>query len=108
MKGNDFKTLTLTQIRWWVWAAAVLPITALAGIFFVWAMAPSSWVGFAIVAGQIAMFAVAVTWWWWAMYTLRNLVRNLAAAENKVITVLDDIRVIKAIVKDTITKPNDK
>ena len=108
MKGNDFKTLTITQIRWWVWAAAVLPITALAGIFFVWAIAPSSWVGFAIVAGQIAMFAVAVTWWWWAMYTLRNLVRQLAAAETKVITVLRDIRQIKNIVKDTITKPNDK
>jgi hypothetical protein len=108
MKGNDFKALTITQIRWWVWAAAVLPITALAGIFFVWAVAPSSWVGFAIVTGQITMFAVAVTWWWWAMYTLRNLVRQLDDAETKVITVLQDIRQIKDIVKDTITPLNDK
>lgn len=108
MIANDFKIATLKQIRWWIWAAVVTPMAALAALFFTWAIAPADWIGVAMVVGQTLMFTIAVVWWWWAMYTLRNLVRQWDTTKVKVIEVLEDVKEIKTFVRDTIITPNDK
>lgn len=108
MKHNDFKTNTIREIRLWAWAATVLPITGLAGIFFLWFVGTDSLLNLAITIGGTLMFAIAVVWWWWAIRTMRNLVRQWDVTKVKVIEVLDEVVEIRTIVKDTLTKPDDK
>lgn len=95
---QNFKTKTINQIRLWAWTAAVLPITALAGIFFVWRFGTSDLLSISMVVGETIMFCFAVIWWWWAMYILRNLVKQWDETKEKVHNVLADIKDIKSIV----------
>lgn len=101
-KFNNFRQQTIRQIRIWAWAAAVLPITALAGIFFVWVFFDKTLFSWAMITGETIMFGVAVTWWWWAMYILRNLVKHWDDTREKVSDVLTDIRDIKIIVGEVL------
>ena len=104
---DDFKTNTIKQIRIWAWAAAVLPITALAGIFFVWRFFDGTTLGTAMIIGETIMFSIAVTWWWWAMYILRNLVNHWDETRDKVKDVLVEVKDMKNVVIDVL-KPDDK
>lgn len=97
---NNFKEQTIKQIRLWAWAAAVLPISALAGLFFVWRFADGSIFGIAMVTGETVMFTVAVIWWWWALYVLRNLVKHWDDTRENVKDVLTDVKSIRQIVVD--------
>lgn len=99
-KQNDFRKQTIKQIRLWAWAAAVLPITALAGIFFTWRFFDSTIFGYAMIIGETAMFSAAVVWWWWAMYILRNLVNHWDETRENVKDVLSDVKTIRQIVVD--------
>lgn len=99
-KFNDFKTQTIKQIRLWAWAAAVLPIAALAGIFFTWRFYDNTIFGYMMIIGETAMFTAAVIWWWWAMYVLRNLVQHWDETRQNVQNVLHDVKSIRAIVAD--------
>lgn len=103
----NFKNKTIKQIRLWAWAAAVLPITALAGIFFVWAFFDKSLFSIFMVFGQTVMFAIAVLWWWWAMYTMKKLVKNWDSTRDNVANVLSDVKEMKEAVLD-ILKKEDK
>ena len=103
----NFKTRTINQIRLWAWAAAVLPITALAGIFFVWKFFDGTVLGWAMTIGEISMFLVAVIWWWWAMYVMRNLVRHWDETRDTVKEVLNDVKDMRKIVLEVL-KPEDK
>ena len=103
-KFNDFKTQTIKQIRLWAWAAAVLPVTALAGIFFVWRFYDATLFGYAMIIGESTMFFIAVTWWWWAMYVLRNLVNHWDETRTNVKDVLSDVKSIRQIVLDLLGK----
>lgn len=95
---NNFKTKTIKQIRLWAWTAAVLPITALAGIFFVWRFGTDNLLSVSMIVGETTMFLFAVIWWWWAMYILRNLVKQWDETKERVHDVLTDIKDIKSIV----------
>ena len=100
----DFKSTTIRQIRFWAWAATVLPITALAGLFFIWRFSPQSILGYAFIVGEVVMFAVAVVWWWWAMYTMRNLVRHWDDTRDKVKEVSQDVKSIRSVILETLSK----
>jgi hypothetical protein len=100
----DFKTTTIRQIKIWVWAATVLPITALAAMFFIWRFSPETFIGYAFVASEIAMFTIAVIWWWWAMYTMRNLVRQWDETRDRVKDVSTDIKEIRSAIFETLKK----
>lgn len=106
-KINDFRKQTINQIRLWAWAAAVLPITALAGIFFVWRFFDGTIFGWAMTIGETTMFIVAVTWWWWAMYVMRNLVNHWDETRESVKDVLNDVRHMRNIVTEVL-KQDDK
>lgn len=100
----NFKTTTIRQIRIWAWAAAVLPLTALAGLFFVWRFSPDTILGYAFVFGEIAMFSIAVIWWWWAMYTMRNLIKHWDETKEKVSEVSADVKEIRSVILETLSK----
>ena len=95
---KNFKQDTLKQIRLWAWAAAVFPVTALAGIFFVWTFGTKTWFDLAMVIGETIMFSIAVVWWWWAMYILKNLVKHWDETKDKVSNVLSDVKEIRSII----------
>jgi protein-S-isoprenylcysteine O-methyltransferase Ste14 len=99
---RTFKESTIRQIRIWAWIAAVLPVTALAGIFFVWTFGTNTLFTRIMVVGETIMFSIAVIWWWWAMYTMRNLVEHWGETKLKVEDVLKDVRDIRSIVVETI------
>lgn len=103
MKDN-FKTTTINQIRLWAWAAAVLPITGLAGIFFTWKFFDGTILGWAMTIGEITMFAIAVVWWWWALYVMRNLVKHWDETKDNVKDVLNDVKDMKSIVVELLSK----
>lgn len=96
----EFKNKTLKEIRLWAWAAAVLPLTALAGIFFVWTFFDHSILGYAMIIGETAMFCTAVIWWWWAMYVFKTLLAHWDGTREKVSDVLVSVTEIKNIIKD--------
>lgn len=108
MKHNDFKSRTLKEIKLWAGAATVLPLTALAGIFFAWVIGTDSLLDLTITVGGTVMFAVATAWWWWAIHTMRKLVAQWDTTKVKVTQVLDEVTEIRAIVKDTFAQPDDK
>ena len=103
-KFNDFQHRTIKQIRLWAWAAAVLPISALAGIFFTWRFFDNTILGYAMVFGETTMFAVAVVWWWWAMYVLRNLVKHWDNTRENVKEVLHDVKSLKTAISEIFKK----
>ena len=103
----DFRTKTINQIRLWAWLAAVLPITALAGIFFVWKFFDGTVLGLALTVGELIMFVVAVVWWWWAMYTMRNLVKHWDETKENVREVLNDVKDMRSLVIEVL-KSDDK
>ena len=103
----DFRTKTINQIRLWAWAAAVLPLTALAGIFFVWKFFDGTIFGWAMTIGETTMFIVAVTWWWWAMYVMRNLVKHWDETKESVGEVLQDVKDMRKLVLEVL-RPDDK
>lgn len=108
LKALNFKNQTLKQIRLWAWAAAVLPIAALAAVFFVWRFFDNSALGYLLITGETIMFTVAVVWWWWAMYILRNLVRQWDDTRDKVKDVQLTISEIRTLVKDAVSEDRHK
>lgn len=105
---NNFQDKTLRQIKLWAWAAAVLPLTALAGLFFVWRFSDGTTLGYVMIAGETIMFGIAVIWWWWAMYILRNLVKQWDTTREKVVEVKETLSELRSAVVDLINPKKDK
>ena len=63
------------QISLWIKAAVILPIVALAGIFFIWVFDFTSLYSQLMVIGFTATFGIAVIWWWWAMWTISQILK---------------------------------
>jgi Zn-dependent protease with chaperone function len=99
---NNFRNKTLKQIRIWAWLAAVLPITALAGIFFIWIIGSDTLFKRAMIFGEVSMFGVAVVWWWWAIFVINKLVRQWDHTREKVGEVLHELKEIKRVVQEPV------
>lgn len=104
----NFKDKTIKEIRTWAWAAAVLPISALAGIFFIWSIGLSSVFETLMVVGATAMFSIAVIWWWWSMMVFRNLTNLLRDTELDLVWVLKSIKEIKESFRSHFKPKKDK
>lgn len=96
---KDFHNSTLKQIRWWAWAAAVLPMITLAALFFIRYIGTDTYYGIALIIGAVGMFGTAVLWWWWAIYTIANITKNLTITIEKFDDVKTDIKEIKKDVR---------
>lgn len=100
----DFKSKTLNQIRLWAWAAVVLPITALAGIFFIWRFFDGSILSMAIIVGEIMMFTIAVIWWWWIIFKMKTLVKHWDETKENVRGIVKDVKDMKSAVLEVLSK----
>lgn len=96
---EKFRSKTIKEIKIWAWLAAVLPLSALAGTFFIWVFGTNSLFRVAMVIGETTMFTVAVIWWWWAIYVIRRLVDQWDTTRGRVVEVLQDVKEIKDIIK---------
>lgn len=107
-KNFDFKDKKIKEIRLWAWAAAVLPITALSGIFFIWVFGTKTLFDIAIIIGETTMFAIAVVWWWWALYTIKKVIEMWDEANKNVDIVVHDVHEVTEIIKEMILSEDDK
>jgi len=96
---DNFKEKKLAEIRTWAWMAAVLPISALAGLFFIWVFGNETQYAYAMVSGLTIMFMTAVIWWWWAIYTVRNLVLDYSNNRDDLNKVIEDVKEISKELK---------
>ena len=92
---KDFHQKKLKQIKIWAWAAAVLPISSLAGLFFVRYIGTETYYDIALVIGASIMFAIAVIWWWWALYTIAQVTNILGNIAEKFKDVGQEIKSIR-------------
>jgi hypothetical protein len=102
MRDNfkKFGEKTVREIKLWAWAAAVVPITALAGLFFIWAFGTNEMLEQAMVVGATAMFATAVIWWWWALHSIYKLLTLWIKTESTVSEVRQDLKDIKTAIRE--------
>lgn len=104
---KDFSERALDQIRWWTWSAAVLPITALAGMFFIWAIGLDDLIGIALTVGATTMFCVAAVWWWWIIWTVSRILKKDRKVAMELKQASENIKDLKNIFQETISE-NDK
>ena len=92
---KEFHKKALSQISIWAWAATVLPLVALAGLFFMEFIGLRSYYHVSLTIGATVMFAVSVVWWWWALYTIAKVTDTLGQTSEKLDTVVDEVVEIK-------------
>jgi hypothetical protein len=99
-KFKMFGEKKIREIKLWAWAAAVLPITGLAGIFFIWAFGTQELLNLSLTVGATTMFAIAVFWWWWALHSIYTLLLLWEKTEYTVSEVRVDLKEIKAAIRE--------
>lgn len=97
---KEFHKRALSQISIWAWAATVLPIVALAGLFFLEFIGLRSYYHVSLTIGATLMFALSVVWWWWALYTIAKVTDTLGQTSEKLDTVVDEVVEIKKEVSE--------
>lgn len=104
---KDFSEHALLHIKLWTWAAAVLPITSLAGIFFTWAFGSNTAFEIGLTIGATIMFAVAAVWWWWIIWIVTKIMKKDRRVAKELEETTQDIKIIKTLFRETFNK-NDK
>ena len=101
MRDNfkEFGEKTIKEIQLWAWAAAVVPVTALASIFFIWIFGTDELLKLAMTIGATVMFATAVVWWWWALHSIYKLLTLWTKTESTVTEVRQDLKDIKQAIR---------
>ncbi len=99
-KFKMFGEKKIKEIKLWAWAAAVLPITGLAGIFFIWTFGTQELLNLSLTAGATVMFSIAVFWWWWALHSIYTLLLLWEKTEYAVSEVRVDLKEIKAAIRE--------
>ncbi len=101
---KSFSDQRLREIKWWAWAATVLPITSLSGIFFVWVFGTASLFDLTMIISGTTMVGMSISWWWWAIYTIARVIKNQAYVINELAEVSTDIRDVKSAVQTVFVK----
>ena len=97
---KEFHKRALSQISIWAWAATVLPLVALAGLFFLEFIGLRSYYHVSLTIGATTMFALSAVWWWWALYTIAKVTDTLGQTSEKLDTVVDEVVEIKKEVSE--------
>lgn len=99
---KKFHEKKLSEINVWAWAATILPMVALAALFFMEFIGLRSYYHTTLVIGATIMFGISVCWWWWALYTIANVTKiigkttdNIEEVTKEVITIKDEIKDLK-------------
>ena len=92
---KEFSKKAIKDIKLWAWLATVLPITSLAGLFFLEFIGISSNIRLLLTLGATLMFLISVVWWWWAIYTIATIAKNLSTTIDRFDDVKKDLKSIK-------------
>lgn len=98
----------LRQISIWAWLACILPLTAMAGLWFAWAFGSHSILNVIMIVGGISMFSVAVVWWWWALGVMKHLLSHWEKADVGIQGISKDVKEIRLMVKEVFPVIDDK
>ena len=77
---KDLAQKTQKEVKWWDWAARILPIFSVCFIGFCHYFGFNNLRDFVIGATLLGFAATAIVWWWWAIYKiswLANLYSNI-------------------------------
>ena len=55
---------------------------------------------YAFYIGLIGFAITAVSWWWWAIYTIKYLITVLSRASSNLTDVNDEIKIVKKELED--------
>lgn len=105
---EEFKNQTLKELKWWAWAATVLPIGALAFVFFAWLYGLDNWINIAMVVGSASMFVIAVVWWWWVIKVVKCLIDMWTETGQNLQDVSTTVKEIRSLVQEAVSSDNDK
>ena len=97
---KEFHKKALRQISIWAWAATVLPLVALAGLFFLEMIGMRTYYHVSLVIGCTIMFAISVFWWWWALYTIAGVTALLGKTSDNLNEVTTEVKEIKDDIKN--------
>jgi hypothetical protein len=97
---RNFGLKKIQEIKLWAWAAAVLPLIALAGLFFVWLFGTEEMFNISMIVGATTMFTAAVIWWWWAIHSIYNLIVLWNKTDETMQEVKVDLKEIKESIKE--------
>ena len=96
---KNFHKKALKEIKWWAWAATVLPPTGLVTLFLIYFIGTETLYDLAIIIGVSALFMVSVIWWWWTLYTIASVTGILGQTVDKIEKVDNELKEIKDEVK---------
>jgi hypothetical protein len=99
-----FSEKVLKEIKWWAWAAAVLPISALAAIFFIWAFGTKTMFDIAVISGATFMFATAAVWWWWIIWTVSRIMKKDRKVAQDLKETTTAIKILKRDIAEIFSK----
>lgn len=94
-----FYNQKLKEIKIWAWAATVLPISALAGLFLMEFIGLDDYKRIALTVGATIVFTFSVIWWWWALYTISKITHFLSESSEKFSEVKEEIKLVKEEIK---------
>jgi hypothetical protein len=57
-------------------------------------------VEYAFYVGLTGLAVTAVTWWWWAIFTIRYLITILTRASSNLTNVNDEIKIVRKELED--------
>jgi hypothetical protein len=101
-------TKILRQINLWTWLASILPLAALAGLWFSWSFGSHSLLNIIMIVGGTTMFTAAVVWWWWALKVMKTLLSHWDRAALGIEDISGSVKEIRSIVREVIPSPSDK
>lgn len=94
-----FYNQKLREIKIWAWAATILPMTALAGMFFIEFIGMSDTKRTFLTIGATLTFTTSVIWWWWALWTISKITHFLGESTEKFNEVKEEIKAIRHDIK---------
>lgn len=95
MKSEDLYFLVNKQSKWWKYAAATLPFSALAILVFEYFLGWSELYAKTLIIISTAFFTVSVIWWWWAIDKLLHIIQTAKKTESNLNKVKDEIHSLR-------------
>lgn len=81
--GAILNDATVQAVKWWDYAARILPLVALSIIFWTWVLDYKELFEFAIITTATIFFTAGVIWWWWALRKIGIIFITLRRAQEK-------------------------
>ena len=83
---------TMQTVKWWDFAARVLPMAALGLMFWIEVIGYDSFYHYALITIASVFFATAVGWWWWALRKIGAIFITLKRAQERFFEVQKELK----------------